>query len=379
MGTYSLTVDIDSNQYPTLKASGYNLCIAKKVNGVFNVVWSGADFLQSNYFEWDEKYQVFGQATFKSGALVRSQTLDQDIRFGQTCVMEANGTLDPAKGPVDQSGIFHFQNDYGIIHVGVNSMINGVFMPVFVSPAVVAGTADLEPIVSVMAWFDLKLETSVMFLAAISNSIEVTYEGSTNHAISYQGKKVGVWVLEQANGVSIVQPRRGYSAATGFFYEDCPADPYTFLEEARSFRNPRAIDAAACQAAIECTVEFPTSSDANDARAYLKQKIIPNICQVVPDQVDNVSFTVKLKLAAVAFMKEMMKGGTDEEKIKHAFNLELDGLATPPTARKFSHGTLIAIENACVLLSLGTNIGLDRDPKSKTSVIGSDIVKVSTF
>jgi hypothetical protein len=376
MTTYSLIVDIDSNQYPVLKSSGYKLCISKKVNGKYGIAWTKADFLQRNSFEWTEDYQVFVQATTSGASLASDLTPGQaqSIKFGQTCVLGKDGTLNPASGTPDESGNFYLENDYGLTHVGVNEPLSGNFLPIYLSPTIIPGTVPLTPVKSVSVWFE-----SDLVAQAVSNSIEVTYDEATSHALSYQGKTLGIWVFENVKAVAVVQPIQGYSSTNGFFYENTHVDPHTFLDQVQCCSDPQAIESATSQSDLECTVEFPTTSDANDTRAYLKQKIIQNICQVVPDKVDDLKFTVKLKLAAVTFMKEMMKGGTDEEKIQNAFNLELDGLATPPTSRKFSHSATIGLENACVFLSLYANIALDRETNSETAVVGSNIVKVGNI
>lgn len=45
MATYSLNVLIDDAELTALKTSGYSLCVAKNVNGQFNVVWKGIQFV----------------------------------------------------------------------------------------------------------------------------------------------------------------------------------------------------------------------------------------------------------------------------------------------------------------------------------------------
>lgn len=45
MATYSLNVLIDDAELTALKTGGYSLCVAKNVNGQFNVVWKGIQFV----------------------------------------------------------------------------------------------------------------------------------------------------------------------------------------------------------------------------------------------------------------------------------------------------------------------------------------------
>ncbi len=45
MSTYTLTVNVNSDDVLRLKQAGYKLCIAKRVNGKYDVVWSGAEYV----------------------------------------------------------------------------------------------------------------------------------------------------------------------------------------------------------------------------------------------------------------------------------------------------------------------------------------------
>lgn len=82
--------------------------------------------------------------------------------------------MQPAAGTTDQSGKFTVQNDYGLISLGVNSYVNGTYAPSYVSAnPVVAGPTVLQPIESVLVWFDTQVTTGTMILHASSQSIEV--------------------------------------------------------------------------------------------------------------------------------------------------------------------------------------------------------------
>lgn len=97
--TYTLNVMLDAAELQDMKESGYSLCIAKKVNNKYNVVWQGTSsvlvkhilfiplnhisrFLENTRFQWTEQYGVFGQAGFTSGALVDTSTNTVPIQFG---------------------------------------------------------------------------------------------------------------------------------------------------------------------------------------------------------------------------------------------------------------------------------------------------------
>ena len=199
MSQYTLKVHVDHSQYPTLKASHYRLCVAKMVNQMYTVVWSGDDFLQNNTFQWTEEYEVFGQENFTVGALVQASTDPQHIKYGQTCELNADGDLKPATGAPDKSGSFTVKNEFGAIHAGVNGRLGGKFSPIFVSPNVVSGDVVLQPVIQVKVWFDLHLQTGSMILDSTADNIEVVYEGGVEQNISYQGPKPGLgsWNLMQ--------------------------------------------------------------------------------------------------------------------------------------------------------------------------------------
>ncbi|TFK33531.1 hypothetical protein BDQ12DRAFT_670156 [Crucibulum laeve] len=194
--SYTLIVEIGNNQLDTLKASGFNLCVAKKVNGAYTVVWSGKDdYLHKNTFNWNEDYQVFGQNNFQVGALVEADTNEVNIAYGQTSTLDKAGLMGPATGPIDHSGIFTVINKFGKICLGVNQKLNGTFLPIFVSPTVVSGTATFEPIVEVKVWLQMNMKTSTMIFNADEPGIELTYSGGTLKTVAYEGEEgLGQWV-----------------------------------------------------------------------------------------------------------------------------------------------------------------------------------------
>ncbi|PPQ64860.1 hypothetical protein CVT26_002578 [Gymnopilus dilepis] len=192
--TFNLTVQISDNQLTNLKDLGYNLCIAKKVNQNYTVVWSGnQSYLSNNIFEWEESYQVFGTNTFQNGALVNVATNQVDIAFNQTSILSKEGVMEPATGSI-APGPFFVDNQLGDIHIGVNALLGGSFLPIYVSPEVVQSINTLQPITTVMAWFALSQNTSTMFFQSETQGIEVVYDGTTTAIISYSGPDgLGTW------------------------------------------------------------------------------------------------------------------------------------------------------------------------------------------
>jgi hypothetical protein len=197
--TYTLEVQIGTNQMKFLVDGKYKLCIAKSVTtpeapSTINVIWSGGDFQVDNEFQWEENYKVYGSDAFHDGAHVLAETNSQPIQFGQTCVLGADRVLKPATGTVDPTLPFYFQNssDEGY-SVGVNCLLGGKYSPIFVTPAVlpVGGTESLQPIETVTAWFQQGVTTSTMIEKITSPSIAVSYDGVTAHTISYTGPTPG--------------------------------------------------------------------------------------------------------------------------------------------------------------------------------------------
>ncbi|KAK7033904.1 hypothetical protein VNI00_012528 [Paramarasmius palmivorus] len=192
MATYTLKLHIDPNQLQTMKRLNYNLCIAKKVNGVYTVVWQGdQQYLVDNTFEWTENYQVFGTNTFEKPT--------QDILYGQKSILNSAGVVEGAIGTPNTSGIFRVDNNYGLIHIGVNGKMGihgkaGNLSPIFVSPTVVAGTATLKPINTLKIWFSTEYSTSTMIFKADEPGIELDFTGRTSAKISYTGTPgLGKW------------------------------------------------------------------------------------------------------------------------------------------------------------------------------------------
>ncbi|EIW62564.1 uncharacterized protein TRAVEDRAFT_68950 [Trametes versicolor FP-101664 SS1] len=185
MSDFNLAVNIDPAVLPILIDAGYKLCIAKKVNNQYTVVWQGSNILPFNQFTWSAKYQV----------------------FGQTATLDKYGVMHPATGTVDQSGKFTVENQFGLINLGVNSYVNGTYSPSYVSAnPVVAGPTVLQPIESVLVWFDTQATTGTMILNASSQAIEVDFTSVPTHTLLYQTPSGapagrGVWYLDSDQAV----------------------------------------------------------------------------------------------------------------------------------------------------------------------------------
>ncbi|KAG7094772.1 hypothetical protein E1B28_005588 [Marasmius oreades] len=97
---YNLKVYISDECLTKLKEYGYRLCIAKEVNGKFNVVFRGVNkLLFQNAFRFEDRYRVFGTSTFKDGALIEASTKKNAILGGQEITLSSAGVFGPASGP----------------------------------------------------------------------------------------------------------------------------------------------------------------------------------------------------------------------------------------------------------------------------------------
>jgi len=224
---FTLTVNIGKQSYQALKEGGYKLCICKKVNGVYDIVWSGtADFEKdNNVFQWTESYAVFGiegsgSETHEVGS---TNTGIQPIDFNQVCPLDDSFKMNPAQGKIDPKvGYFTVDNKYvsNSLHVGVKQILNfgtggADFLPIYLGESVVTGTINLAPRMSVMAFFSTTLKPGMSVAKdTISKAVEISYQPDHTSvtALFNDDQK---WEIK-----SVVQPNRAYSIAQGFFEEN---------------------------------------------------------------------------------------------------------------------------------------------------------------
>jgi hypothetical protein len=331
MTSYSLTVDIDPAQQAILKEGGYNLCVAKNVNGVYNVVWSGGDFLSKNIFTWIEKYQVFATTIFQNGLLTQASTNAVAIAGGQTATLDGNGLFENATGPT--SGVtFTCDNEYKAIYFGVNTVASdGTATPIYVDEKpTVTGTDALTPQVDVLVFFDRSLTTGTMFSESVSHTHEVDYGTQNTATILYD--KDGNW----EDGAGEIFLPQIYSGKHGF----------TPMEHASVHDGtiPRAIAAKihARQSAgyipdihlISAILTFHSEKAAKEAAIFLSNRGIPNLKLSRP-RIGAKKVQFQIGWAEVVFMKFAMKGKDDNEKIENAFKCELGVLRHGPSETKF--------------------------------------------
>ncbi|KAI0824038.1 hypothetical protein BC628DRAFT_1420466 [Trametes gibbosa] len=220
--SYSLTVIVNSADIPILKAAGYKLCLAKKVNNSFNVIWQGGNFLYRNTFTWSAKYQVFGSNEYANGALVEAATETVNIQFGQTATLDNSGSMHNAGGTPDKSGTFHINNNYGAINFGVNGLMNNKYSPIYVTPSpLVFGPVNLTPTEELLVWFDATLVTGSMISQSISGAINIDFTQIPSRSVTYASDPSspgrGGWSLDGQLALA-----RTYSPLTNRFIVDKP-------------------------------------------------------------------------------------------------------------------------------------------------------------
>ena len=195
--TKSVQIQIATGDLESLKKNGYNLCIAKMVNGVYNVVWqaqNGTQYLDYNTVSWIPTYQVYGANNFQVGVTVEEQTNVVNIQLGEESTLDAAGVMgDPVSGGPPTA--LTVNNEFAAIYPGVNQLILGQTQPspIYVAPEqVLPGTVTLTPVEKVQIWFQQELQTSTMFSSAQTNTIEVDLTATDAQTVNYQG---GKWAL----------------------------------------------------------------------------------------------------------------------------------------------------------------------------------------
>ncbi|TFK32427.1 hypothetical protein BDQ12DRAFT_671077 [Crucibulum laeve] len=119
MAKCTLNIQIDPEGLQTLKDSKYNLCIARKVNGMHNVIWSGnTQYLANNKFSWVDGYEA--------GAPIKTSTNLHGIESGHTCEVNEAGIVSGAIGSTNNSGKFKVINKLGKLSFGVNTKLGVV-------------------------------------------------------------------------------------------------------------------------------------------------------------------------------------------------------------------------------------------------------------
>ncbi|WP_457584908.1 hypothetical protein [Ensifer canadensis] len=193
-----VTIIVDLEDLVSLKANNYAMCFAKKValgsdGGSYNVVWQSlTGYSHSTSFLWWPQFALFATNYFVDGRMVVASTNEPTLEFGQRCVLNQYGLLEhPVSfGP---DGVT-MENQYGPIHPALSqaSVLNGVqtMTPIYVAPDLMSqGSVTLNPINTVMVWFQQDISCSTMFSSARSMSIEIDLSMTNTVTCLYKGGK----------------------------------------------------------------------------------------------------------------------------------------------------------------------------------------------
>ncbi|KAI0373558.1 hypothetical protein BV20DRAFT_937644 [Pilatotrama ljubarskyi] len=200
----TLRVAINTADASRLRTAGYKLCLAKRVNDTFNVIWKSGVFLNVNNFYWDPEYRVFGTKTSNGeGAIVQADREPVEIRPGQIAVLDPDGYMHAAVGAAHADpGVFYVENQSKGIRVGVQQRLNGSYATVYVAPEEpVNGQLAFMAVNEVLVFFGQADSTGSIISDSISNCILVDYpNGLTSRGVAYvadpDNLSRGVWTLD---------------------------------------------------------------------------------------------------------------------------------------------------------------------------------------
>lgn len=217
--TYSLTVNLSKELVKKLRKGQYSICLSKKVNDEYNVVWIDAVVLsRSTTFSWTESYGVFGAKEFKDNGTVSASTNAQDIIFSQTCRLTAEHIMEPAKPGVPLPDSFTVLNECPIFsHIGVLQELlhsdNSEKSPIYVCKDLKLGIVKLTPAAEVMVFFSNQYKKGMMFEKEIRKSVRISFEYLNQLTVEFTDWEE--WVVGDT-----VQPRLAYHPGKGFYRDE---------------------------------------------------------------------------------------------------------------------------------------------------------------
>ncbi|KZV84473.1 hypothetical protein EXIGLDRAFT_700424 [Exidia glandulosa HHB12029] len=191
MAEYKLTVYITGQWVQRMKDMEVNLCVAKKVNDSYTVVFNSKDrdYDFQNEFKWSDQYKVGAIAKFDAGEslLTVAASRKVPIAFGQTVVRNENGTLENAAGPIDtKKSSFAVDNRGGMTSVVVDQLIGTTHKTIWADPkGMPAANIELTPQPKVMVFFHKIMKSGVMFAEVKGRTIEVDFSDSKEGTVSY--------------------------------------------------------------------------------------------------------------------------------------------------------------------------------------------------
>ncbi|KAG7088881.1 hypothetical protein E1B28_012829 [Marasmius oreades] len=200
----TLTVKIDDDQIHFMKGQGYDLFIAKLVQGQAkaNVIWkSKSAYIDTNTFEWQPVFAIAGAQDVKPGVLVSALTKVKPIAYGQSIEIDEDGVITDAVNPVNPGKPFKLANRdpdtdfaaavYSVDPADPNAELSN---PFFISKVLGKNfTVDILPLETVVLWFGAHQETSTV-IADYSGPILTVVYGKGESAHTAKWTKAG-WQL----------------------------------------------------------------------------------------------------------------------------------------------------------------------------------------
>jgi hypothetical protein len=191
----TILIEISTSDLQLLYTNGYSLCVAKKVNGSYNVVWQASNsFLMNNTISWSSSFQIFTTASFTPGAQVSIDNGPLDISLGQKATLDTRGFLLDGSGDAPDS--ITFLNNITPTHPGLSGLSVGPgwgqqSTPIFVSSLSVQNSSTLlTPVEMVQVWFQQLVTSGSMISGAAPNAVEIDLTQADSATRRYQN---GTW------------------------------------------------------------------------------------------------------------------------------------------------------------------------------------------
>lgn len=202
MASETIIVQIDQDQLIAQKNNQYSLYLAKKVNGVFTVIWQSMgpvatvntpSYQYNNVFNIAlPSYQVnyTNEPIVQGSVTFTSSGKPVVMNVGQTVSLDVNGTFGtPAN--TGTAGALIVNNALAGNPHEILSDASGNPVFVNVDSGMDIGAATLTPIEEYQVWFDNFQQTGTIIAHNVSNPGLITFAGTNSMTISYS--KAGLW------------------------------------------------------------------------------------------------------------------------------------------------------------------------------------------
>ena len=203
MAAEKITIYIDPAQIKAQKQNNYSLYLAKKVNGVFTVIWQSKGpvaTVNNPSYEYKNEFDItipnynvnFGNVAVVDGAVTfTSGGKNTSVEVGQTVNLDVNGLFSVPKND-GKPGIITIHNSLAANPHEILSDASGNVLFVNVASGMDIGDADLTPIDTYQIWFDSYQDTGTIIAHNVSTPATVVFDGGTiEKTISYSAS--GQW------------------------------------------------------------------------------------------------------------------------------------------------------------------------------------------